>query len=131
MLDFAPLGPFLVSHSAWLAGVDYDGEGKGGSRLLTPDLVVMAKVGASGAGKLLSLIVERIWENWDLFDQVLETDPGAFDGFIDPLFESEDHVSKGRGCRVLRGVEDLVPVSLEEDASSSKRFLPAIARDSF
>ncbi|GKB05098.1 hypothetical protein Tco_0833293 [Tanacetum coccineum] len=67
----------------------------------------------------------------DLFDQVLETDLGAFDGFIDPLFESKDHVSTGRGCRVLRGVEDLVPVSLEEDASSSKTFLPAIARDSF
>ncbi|GJR48440.1 hypothetical protein Tco_1316543 [Tanacetum coccineum] len=32
----------------------------------------------------------------DLFDQVLDTYPGAFDGFIDPLFESEDHVSKGR-----------------------------------
>ncbi|GJU28784.1 hypothetical protein Tco_1172373 [Tanacetum coccineum] len=46
----------------------------------------------------------------DLFDQVLEMDPGAFDGFI--------------------GVGSLVPVLLEEDASSSKRFLPAIARDS-
>ncbi|GKD54825.1 hypothetical protein Tco_1288212, partial [Tanacetum coccineum] len=33
--------------------------------------------------------------------------------------------------RVLRGVDDLVPVLLEEDASSSKRFLSAIARDSF
>nr|GEW58990.1 hypothetical protein [Tanacetum cinerariifolium] len=33
----------------------------------------------------------------DLLDQVLETDPGAFDGFIDPLFESKDPVSKGRG----------------------------------
>ncbi|GJW58225.1 hypothetical protein Tco_0104956 [Tanacetum coccineum] len=100
----------------------------------------------------------------DLFDQVLEMDPGAFDGFVDPLFESKDHVSKGRGylvkpfCRfslegevkemyprsipcgfvslmsqelgrecsrkVLRGVDDLVLVLLEEDASSSKRFLP-------
>ncbi|GJU32688.1 hypothetical protein Tco_1176277 [Tanacetum coccineum] len=32
----------------------------------------------------------------DLFDQVLEADPCAFDGFVGPLFESEDHVSKGR-----------------------------------
>ncbi|GJU04773.1 hypothetical protein Tco_1121203 [Tanacetum coccineum] len=32
---------------------------------------------------------------------------------------------------VLRGVSGLVPVLLEDDASSSKRFLPAIARDSF
>ncbi|GKD89851.1 hypothetical protein Tco_1365358 [Tanacetum coccineum] len=74
----------------------------------------------------------------DLFDQVLEADPSAFDGFVVPLFELKDHVSKGRvelgpECfrKVLRGVDDLVLVSLEEDASSSKRFLPAIARDSF
>ncbi|GJZ48072.1 ribonuclease H-like domain-containing protein [Tanacetum coccineum] len=32
----------------------------------------------------------------DLFDQVLETDPSAFDRFVDPLFELEDHVSLGR-----------------------------------
>ncbi|GJR09383.1 hypothetical protein Tco_0792035 [Tanacetum coccineum] len=29
----------------------------------------------------------------DLFDQVLEMDPGAFDGFIGPLSELEDHIS--------------------------------------
>ncbi|GKA24689.1 hypothetical protein Tco_0710722 [Tanacetum coccineum] len=34
-------------------------------------------------------------------------------------------------CKVLRGVDGLVPMLLEEDASSSKRFLPAMARDSF
>ncbi|GJU52394.1 hypothetical protein Tco_1226108 [Tanacetum coccineum] len=74
----------------------------------------------------------------DLFDQVLEMDPGAFDGFVDPLFESEDDVPKGReefgrdfSRKVLRGVDGLVLVSLEEDASSSKRFLSAMARDSF
>ncbi|GKC08192.1 hypothetical protein Tco_0999802 [Tanacetum coccineum] len=33
----------------------------------------------------------------DLFDQVLEADPDAFDVFVDPLFESEDHVCKGQG----------------------------------
>ncbi|GKD02367.1 hypothetical protein Tco_1177341 [Tanacetum coccineum] len=33
--------------------------------------------------------------------------------------------------KVLRGVSGLVPVLLEEDASLSKRFLPAMARDSF
>ncbi|GKA93239.1 hypothetical protein Tco_0815225 [Tanacetum coccineum] len=33
--------------------------------------------------------------------------------------------------KVLRGVSGLVPVLLEEDASSSKRFLSAMARDSF
>ncbi|GJU04757.1 hypothetical protein Tco_1121187 [Tanacetum coccineum] len=38
----------------------------------------------------------------------------------------------GRECsrKVLRGVGGLVLVLLEEDASSSKRFLPAMARDS-
>nr|GEZ25424.1 hypothetical protein [Tanacetum cinerariifolium] len=34
-------------------------------------------------------------------------------------------------CRVLVGVGSLAPVLLEEDASTSKRFLPAIVRDSF
>ncbi|GJW84145.1 hypothetical protein Tco_0157290, partial [Tanacetum coccineum] len=33
-------------------------------------------------------------------------------------------------CKVLRGVGGLVLVLLEEDASSSKRFLLAMARDS-
>ncbi|GKF99020.1 hypothetical protein Tco_0297803, partial [Tanacetum coccineum] len=33
-------------------------------------------------------------------------------------------------CKVLGGIGSLAPVLLEEDASSSKRFLPAIARDS-
>ncbi|GJU39138.1 hypothetical protein Tco_1192095, partial [Tanacetum coccineum] len=39
----------------------------------------------------------------------------------------------GRECsrKVLREVDDLVLVSLEKDASSSKRFLLAISRDSF
>ncbi|GKC88192.1 hypothetical protein Tco_1148841 [Tanacetum coccineum] len=64
------------------------------------------------------------------------------------LSESEDHISEGRvgprflilgtcmflelaGCRVLRGVGGLVLVLLEEDASSSKRFLSAMAKDLF
>ncbi|GJZ79463.1 hypothetical protein Tco_0644300, partial [Tanacetum coccineum] len=34
-------------------------------------------------------------------------------------------------CRVLGGVGGLAPVLLKEDASASKRFLSAIARDSF
>ncbi|GJZ11476.1 hypothetical protein Tco_0546235 [Tanacetum coccineum] len=32
-------------------------------------------------------------------------------------------------CRVLGGIGGLAPVLLEEDASASNRFLPAIARD--
>ncbi|GKB57767.1 hypothetical protein Tco_0913953 [Tanacetum coccineum] len=34
-------------------------------------------------------------------------------------------------CKVLGDVGGLAPMLLEEDASSSKRFLPAIARDCF
>nr|GEU60425.1 hypothetical protein [Tanacetum cinerariifolium] len=71
-------------------------------------------------------------------DKVLEMDLSTFEGFVDPLFESEDHVSKrreemGRECsrKVLRGVAGLVLVLLEEYASSSKRFLTAMAEDSF
>ncbi|GJW16015.1 hypothetical protein Tco_0020148 [Tanacetum coccineum] len=48
MLGSAPSCPsFSVAPSVWLAGVGFEGFGKGGSRVLTPDLVVMAKVGAS------------------------------------------------------------------------------------
>ncbi|GJV36075.1 hypothetical protein Tco_1408552 [Tanacetum coccineum] len=73
---------------------------------------------------ILSDSTPLLWMG-DMFDQVLEMDPGVFDGFVSPFYESEDHISKGRG------VGGLVSVLLEEDASSSKRFLPAIARDSF
>ncbi|GJS29796.1 hypothetical protein Tco_0490416 [Tanacetum coccineum] len=42
-------------------------------------------------------------------------------------------VELGRECshKVLRRVDGLAPTSLEEDALLSKRFLPAMARDSF
>ncbi|GJZ77213.1 hypothetical protein Tco_0641885 [Tanacetum coccineum] len=40
----------------------HDGGGKGGSRVLIPDLVVMVRVGASSSRILLLLIDERIWE---------------------------------------------------------------------
>ncbi|GJR97206.1 hypothetical protein Tco_0269380 [Tanacetum coccineum] len=58
-------GPsFSVSSLVRLLDVDHGGAGKGGSWVLTPDLVVMAKVGALGLGVSLFLIMERIWENW-------------------------------------------------------------------
>ncbi|GKD63188.1 hypothetical protein Tco_1305296 [Tanacetum coccineum] len=72
-----------------------------------------------------------------LLDQVLEAVPCAFDGFIDPLFESKDRVSKGRELgrkysrKVLEGTNGLAQVLLEEDASLLKRFLPAMAKDMF
>ncbi|GJX38553.1 hypothetical protein Tco_0251856 [Tanacetum coccineum] len=55
---------FSTSPSVRLSDVGRGGAGKGGSWVLTPDLVVMAKVGASGSGVSLFLIVERIWENY-------------------------------------------------------------------
>nr|GFD39870.1 hypothetical protein [Tanacetum cinerariifolium] len=61
VLGSAPSGPsFSFSSSVWSSKVDRGGAGKGGSWVLTPDLVVMAKVGASGSGFLLFLIVKRI-----------------------------------------------------------------------
>ncbi|GJU41864.1 reverse transcriptase domain-containing protein [Tanacetum coccineum] len=44
----------------------------------------------------------------DLFDQVLEADPGAFDGFVGPLFESKDHVCKGQGSKILYSIEGTI-----------------------
>ncbi|GJX52995.1 hypothetical protein Tco_0281364 [Tanacetum coccineum] len=64
----------------------------------------------------------------DLFDQVLETDPGAL---MDSSVPCLNRKIKSLRDEVLVGVGGLVPLLLEEDASSSKRFLPAMARDSF
>ncbi|GJW76455.1 hypothetical protein Tco_0138137 [Tanacetum coccineum] len=59
MLGSAPSDPsFSVSPSVKLSVAGRGGAGKGGSCVLIPDLVVMAKVGASGSGVLLLLIVE-------------------------------------------------------------------------
>ncbi|GJR08253.1 hypothetical protein Tco_0790905 [Tanacetum coccineum] len=222
-LFFLPDSGAEIVLSAWLSGIDCDRARNRGSRVLTPDLVVITKVGASGLGGSLYLIVEKIWKNCPSFPSfhlyffmaghhrsdrtserkgrhrylpqisipaqlgylVLETDRGTLDGLAGPLSESEDHISKGqrasrqkeiikesryelipchnlgggmsresmilpirsigrmirfwkpeelgRECcrKVLRGVGGLVLVLLEEDASSSKWFLPAMARDSF
>ncbi|GJS12905.1 hypothetical protein Tco_0407377 [Tanacetum coccineum] len=151
MLGSAPSGPsFLVAPSVWLAGV-----GKGGSRVLTPDLVVMAKVGASGLGVSLLLIAERIWENcscislrfWKWIQALLmDSSSPCLNRRIKSLRDEVRPAGKKEkwkkrslnvslvappACMMSRGVGGLVPVLLEEDASSSKRFLPAITRDSF
>nr|GEU68931.1 reverse transcriptase domain-containing protein [Tanacetum cinerariifolium] len=61
MLGSAPLCPsFLVSPSVELSVDGCGGTGKGLSLVLILDLVVMAKVGASGSEVLLLLIAERI-----------------------------------------------------------------------
>ncbi|GJX58213.1 hypothetical protein Tco_0289603 [Tanacetum coccineum] len=63
MLGSASSGPsFLVSSSVKLSVAGRGGDGKGGSCVLVPDLVVMAKVDASGLGVSLLLIAERNWE---------------------------------------------------------------------
>ncbi|GKE05628.1 hypothetical protein Tco_1397646 [Tanacetum coccineum] len=51
-----------VDWMSWKAVAGRGGVGKGGSCVLIPDLVVMAKVGASGSGVSLLLIAERNWE---------------------------------------------------------------------
>ncbi|GJT52341.1 hypothetical protein Tco_0978498 [Tanacetum coccineum] len=54
------IGCFLVSPSVKLLVGGCGGVKKGRSRVLIPDLVVMARVGASGSGVLLLSIAERI-----------------------------------------------------------------------
>ncbi|GKD17205.1 hypothetical protein Tco_1206363 [Tanacetum coccineum] len=60
-LFFVPSG-FLVSPSMKLLVEGCGGFGKGGIRVLIPDLVVIARVGASGLRVLLLSIAKRIWE---------------------------------------------------------------------
>ncbi|GJZ26037.1 hypothetical protein Tco_0570290 [Tanacetum coccineum] len=63
MFGSAPSSPsFSVSLLVKLSVAGRGRAGKGGSRMLIPDRVVMAKVGASGFGVSLLLIVESIWE---------------------------------------------------------------------
>ncbi|GJS23145.1 hypothetical protein Tco_0451777 [Tanacetum coccineum] len=65
ILGSSPLGlSFSISPSVRLSDVGRGEAGKGGSWVLTPDLIVMTKVGASDSGVSLSLIVKRIWDNW-------------------------------------------------------------------
>ncbi|GJS22920.1 reverse transcriptase domain-containing protein [Tanacetum coccineum] len=63
MLRYVPSGPSFSGSSSMKLSVAGCGRVvKGGSCVLIPDLVVMVKVGASGSGVSLLLIVERIWE---------------------------------------------------------------------
>ncbi|GJY89111.1 hypothetical protein Tco_0503739 [Tanacetum coccineum] len=72
MLGYAPSGPsFSVSPLVKLSVAGRGEAGKGGSYVLIPDLVVMTKVGASGLGVSLLLIVESIWE-YHRYDRTLE-----------------------------------------------------------
>ncbi|GJV36411.1 hypothetical protein Tco_1408888 [Tanacetum coccineum] len=71
LTEEAAFSSFLVSPSMKLLVEDRGGVGKGGSRVLIPDLVVMARVGASGSGVLLLSIAERILE-YRRSDRILE-----------------------------------------------------------
>ncbi|GJX90554.1 hypothetical protein Tco_0343880 [Tanacetum coccineum] len=51
--------------------------------------------------------------------------------FRDEGLVGSEELGRESSRKVLRGVVGLVLVLLEEDASSSKRFLPAMANDSF
>ncbi|GKF53110.1 hypothetical protein Tco_0160020 [Tanacetum coccineum] len=51
-------------------------------------------------------------------------------GTVIGFWKPED-VGQECSCKVLEGVDGLGPVLLDQKASSSKGFLPAIARDSF
>nr|GEX00588.1 hypothetical protein [Tanacetum cinerariifolium] len=117
-----------------LSDVGHGEARKGGSWVPTPDLAVMAKVGASYSGVLLSLIIDRIWGNCSC-NSLRERVEAKLSELIEfPTVILRYVVVKDlyqKSFRVLGGVGGLALVLLEEDASASKRFLPAIARDSF
>ncbi|GKE27402.1 hypothetical protein Tco_1442786 [Tanacetum coccineum] len=124
MLGSVPSGPsFLVSPSMKLSVASRGGAGKGGSYVLIPDLVVMAKVGASGFGVLLLLIAESMSRESTIL-------PVCSFGMVIGFWKPED-VWRECSCKVLGGVDGLGLVLLDEEASSSKKFLPEIAMDSF
>nr|GEZ06696.1 hypothetical protein [Tanacetum cinerariifolium] len=104
VLGSAPSGPsFLVSPLVRSSYVDRGRAGKGGSWVLNPDLVIMAKVGASGGILSNHFVAFPLRERWKkrILDVSLVV-PSAWVG-------------------------GLVPVLLEMDTSSSNRLLPAIA----
>nr|GEX17265.1 hypothetical protein [Tanacetum cinerariifolium] len=120
MLGFAPSSPsFLVSPSVKLPVAGCGGARKGGSCVLNPDLVVMEKVGALGIPArtdypahihqphriLCRTCLIKSWKR------------------VQALLMVSSSLCLNRRIKSLR--------AKEEDASSSKRFLPAIARDSF
>ncbi|GJZ46277.1 hypothetical protein Tco_0593873 [Tanacetum coccineum] len=74
VLGSAPSAPyFSVSLLVRLLDVDRGGAGKGGSRVLASDLVVMSKFSASGSGDSLFPIMERIWEICCIASEMEET----------------------------------------------------------
>ncbi|GKB45879.1 hypothetical protein Tco_0896632 [Tanacetum coccineum] len=161
MLGSEPSGPSFLAAPLVLAGVGSEGVGKGGSRVLTPDLVVMAKVGASGciASKMEETFmggdrVEAELSELIEFPTVVQRYAllmGSSSPCLNQRIKSirdEGILSNHSAAFPLRGkwkkrsldvslvassawVGGLAPVLSEEDASSSKRFLPDIARDSF
>ncbi|GJV83430.1 hypothetical protein Tco_1523328 [Tanacetum coccineum] len=184
---------FLVFPSVKLLVRGRGRVGKGGSHVLIPDLVVMARVDASGSGVLLFSIAERIWEYcsrdplqcWtsmyrhsdrilegkDHYRCLLQTIIPARVGYSAHIHRPHEvallsrwkkrswrvmvhpidrlgigHILQFESTLLLRfapeaiyvfhdevlgGVGGLGLVLLDKDASSSKRFLSAIARDSF
>ncbi|GKB20675.1 hypothetical protein Tco_0854598 [Tanacetum coccineum] len=184
-----PLGfSFLVSPSMKLLVAGHGGARKARSRVLIPDLVVMARVGASVLGVLLMSIAERIWKilhsnlkSGCIASEMEETDGAEAElgelveltvvdlryviqalligssslclnrrikslraemsgestilsvcsvGTVIGFWKPED-VGRECSCKALGGVGGLGSVLLDEDASASKRFLLAIARESF
>ncbi|GJY72150.1 hypothetical protein Tco_0475853 [Tanacetum coccineum] len=90
------LGMEKVDWMSWRAVVGGGGAGKGGSCVLIPDLVVMAKVGASGLGvSLLYRRSDRILEGKDHCRCLLQTSIPARIGSI--AFEMEEMFMKGDG----------------------------------
>nr|GEV96572.1 hypothetical protein [Tanacetum cinerariifolium] len=119
--------------------VDCSRAGKGGSWVLTPDLVVMAKVGASEPQKEGIIIDVSPRQEYLLgliglfafIDLVGSFTVVAYQAALLQKWKKHSWVVTCRPTYRLGEVGGLTPVLLEVDASSSKRFLSAIARDSF
>nr|GEW91555.1 hypothetical protein [Tanacetum cinerariifolium] len=94
---------FLISPLVRLSDVGLGEAGKGGSRVITPDMVVMEKVSALDLGVSLSLIVKRIWENcscnslwcWSSIFPI----PFAWDFFSSIKYRRFDKTSEGKDHR--------------------------------
>nr|GEW87974.1 hypothetical protein [Tanacetum cinerariifolium] len=84
-----------------------------------------------GIGRILLFdSTPLLWEKWKKGSlDVSLVAPSSF-GMVIGFWKPKE-LGRELSRKVLRGVGGLVLVLLEEDASSSKRFLPAVARDSF
>ncbi|GJU34864.1 hypothetical protein Tco_1183218 [Tanacetum coccineum] len=150
MFGSAPSCPsFSVSPSVKLSVAGHGGAGKGGSCVLILDLVVMVKAPLNVGGIVSEM--EEMFRGGDMsthrsswywtYSSILiyPSSSMLLESMILPVcsggmvirFSKPEDVGRECSCKVLGGIGGLGSVLLDEDTSSSKRFLPPIARESF